>query len=377
MAPANIALGLCIAATVLWRFAARRAGEPFLAPFRWRTPVHLPIAAFVALSVVSAVFSTLPSRSLEELKGFLTFLIVPFAAALFRDEEDVEVTLDLWRITALVVLGRGFAEMLGGRGGLEGRLTGGLSNHMTFSGLLLPFVIVFLARALGKGRPRSGRLFDLLVAGAAMGTLVLTLTRSAWVGVAIGLIGLLVASRPRLLVFLPVVAGALLFLGPPAVTHRALSIFDRSDESARDRLAMWEAGMAMVKDHPLTGVGPGRVDEVYPEYRRPGYVMAHPGHLHNNMIMIAAETGLPSLAAYLWYVIAFFRHAAPGARENGRGTAPLVRGAVAAMAALFVAGLFEYNFGDVEILRVTLLLSVLPFVGTWQREGEAAGREPS
>jgi hypothetical protein len=41
---------------------------------------------------------------------------------------------------------------------------------------------------------------------------------------------------------------------------------------------------------------------------------------------------------------------------------PFARGAVAVFAALFVAGMFEYNFGDVEILVPTLVLSVFPFV---------------
>ena len=31
------------------------------------------------------------------------------------------------------------------------------------------------------------------------------------------------------------------------------------------------------------------------------------------------------------------------------------------MTALFVAGLFEYNFGDVEVLMPTLVVASLPF----------------
>lgn len=362
MAPANVALGLCLASAVIWRAKAWAAGEPFLAPFRRTTPVHLPIGVFIVLSVVSAIFSTLPSRSLQELKGFSTFLLVPFAAALLRDEDDVDVTIDLWRISALIVIGRGFAEVLAGRGGLAFRLTGGLSNHMTFSGLLLPFVLIFLSRAAVRGRTAADRLMDGAIAAVGVVALVMTLTRSAWLGFAFGLAALFLASRPRLLILVPVLAGALVAVGPEAVTRRAISMFDRSDATARDRIVMWEAGVAMVRDHPLTGVGPGRVKELYPEYRRPGFVEPRPGHLHNNLIMIAAETGLLSLGAYLWFLVAFVRGAAPLARGPWSRVRAVARGAVAAMAALFVAGLFEYNFGDVEVLRVTLLLSTFPFL---------------
>ena len=370
MAPANVALALCLGATLVWRFKARSAGEAFFAPFRRTTPVHLPIAAFVLLSVVSAIFSTLPSRSLQELKGFTTFLLVPFAAALLKDEDDVDVTIDLWRISALIVIGRGFAEVVDGRGGLAERLTGGLSSHMTFSGLLLPFVLVLLARAVVKGRSALDRALDGAIAALGTAALMMSLTRSAWLGFAAGLAAFFLASRPRLLILVPVLAGLLVAAGPEAVTRRALSMFDRSDATVRDRVVMWEAGVAMVRDHPLTGLGPGRVKELYPEYRRPGYVEPRPGHLHNNLIMIAAETGLPSLAAYLWFLVAFLRGAAPLAGGGRSRVRAISRGAVAALAALFVAGLFEYNFGDVEILRVTLLLSVFPFLTL------SAGREP-
>ena len=36
--------------------------------------------------------------------------------------------------------------------------------------------------------------------------------------------------------------------------------------------------------------------------------------------------------------------------------------ALAAVISMLAAGMFEYNFGDVEVLRVTLLLSVIPFL---------------
>jgi hypothetical protein len=33
------------------------------------------------------------------------------------------------------------------------------------------------------------------------------------------------------------------------------------------------------------------------------------------------------------------------------------------MAAVFAAGMFEYNFGDVEVLMATLVVATLPFAG--------------
>jgi hypothetical protein len=38
------------------------------------------------------------------------------------------------------------------------------------------------------------------------------------------------------------------------------------------------------------------------------------------------------------------------------------------MAALFAAGMFEYNFGDVEVLMATLVVATLPFAAARARE---------
>ena len=82
--------------------------------------------------------------------------------------------------------------------------------------------------------------------------------------------------------------------------------------AARDRLSMWSAGAVMVSDRPFFGVGPGRIKEVYPVYRRPGFVEASVGHLHDNLVNVAAETGVPSALAYLALVVAVFAAGWPG-----------------------------------------------------------------
>ena len=49
----------------------------------------------------------------------------------------------------------------------------------------------------------------------------------------------------------------------------------------------------------------------------------------------------------------------PSTDEEARA---LVLGSIAAIAAFLVAGLFEYNFGDTEVLLVALTLMTVPFV---------------
>jgi putative inorganic carbon (HCO3(-)) transporter len=361
---ANICLGTALFCTVAWRLSARARGEDFLGPFRRTTPLHAPIGAFVLLSILSCAFSTLPSRSFIQIKGFGTFLLVVFIAALLDDEDDVRLVIDAWRTTALYLVLRGLVEWAAGADNLDLRVTGGLSVYMTYAGLLLVFVPLLGARALSGGR-RSARIADGIVAAAGAFAIALTLTRSAYLGLAIGLLVVLLAARPRLALAAPFGVALFVVLMPLAVRDRLMSATNPKDVTMNDRVAMWKAGAAMIRERPLFGVGPARVKALYPAYRVSGFVEPRPGHLHNNVVMIAAETGIPSLLAYLWFVGAFFVAALRQVGASARGV-PLrgvTLGAIGAMASLFAAGMFEYNFGDVEVLMATLVVAALPFAG--------------
>ena len=76
-------------------------------------------------------------------------------------------------------------------------------------------------------------------------------------------------------------------------------------------------------------------------------------------MQIAAERGLPALAVWLVFigmlvanVFRIFR------RTEDR---VLAAGALAAIAAMLSAGMFEYNFGDSEFLMLFLIVVTLPF----------------
>ena len=365
---ANVCLALCLASALAWRWRAHRAGEDFLGPFRRTTPVHAPIGAFVFLSVASCFFSTLPAKSLIQIKGFGTFLLVVFTAALLDDEADVKLVVDVLRTTALYLVLRGFAEWISGSPSLDFRIAGGLSVYMTYAGLLLVFVPLLGARGISGGA-RGARAFDVAVALAGALAMALTLTRGAYLGLAVGVVAVLLAGRPRFALLAPFAIALFFVLMPLPVRDRLASATNPRDVTLNDRVAMWRAGRGMVADHPLFGVGPGRVKPLYAQYRVSGWITPDPGHLHDNLVMIAAETGIPSALAYLAFVGAFFAGALRIVRARPRGDPArgIALGAIGAMAALFAAGMFEYNFGDVEVLMATLVVATLPFAAARPR----------
>jgi O-antigen ligase len=382
-----------------------------------RTPLDTPLLALVVWTLLAASFAQDPVRSHENSKKLLLLALFyvgveAFGHPAWRERALSSALLGGLALAALMVAQHLFL----GYDRLDRRPDGFLGHYMSASGVTMAVLLLATARLALRPRTRP-RLADLrlpaaILAGvaavvaatlagqgvvatrlcvaalaavaatvalsgrpAARGAeaalpfvtaplcswaLVVSQTRSAWVGAALGLTVIAVLRAPRLLWLLGAAAAAVLLLRPASVTSR-LTILD---ESSRDRYYMWQAGIDMVLDKPVFGQGPGMILAVYPRYRWPEAPNPQQPHLHNNPLQVAAERGLPGLAFFLWWAVAAFA-AALGEARRGAAEGPDVvwaaGGALGALAAVFVAGLFEYNLGDSEVLMLFLLLTAVPF----------------
>jgi O-antigen ligase len=325
----------------------------------------LAFLAYAALTLVSTAFSVDPRASLIDSKELLLFLVVPIVFDLARGPRARSV-LGVVITVGAVAAAYGIVQyaMLH-YDSLGQRPRGTLGHYMTYSGALMLVIGVTAARLVFGVRDRA---WAALVMPALVVALSLTLTRSAWVGACLAVGLLFVLKDFRLTALVPVVVALLFALAPDSVTSRMVSIFDLQDPTNRDRLAMMRSGSAMVRDHPLLGVGPDMVERLYPEYRDPRAVQETNPHLHNVPLQIAAERGLPALAAWVAAIglltVGLFRLF----RAGGERTLPA--GGLAAVVGMLAAGFFEYNFGDSEFLMLFLVLVTLPFAAA--RRDDAA-----
>lgn len=334
----------------LWLAIVVRNGERIEIPtFGW------PLLAYAAVTLVSVAASVDPMSSLIDSREVLLFLVVPVVYRLARGQTALTV--------ASIIISVGAATAVFGivqYGILEydhlgQRPQGSMGHYMTFSGLLMLVIGLAAARLLFS---QHDRVWAGLVLPALVVALTLTFTRSAWVGACVG-VGLLFVLRDyRLLAVAPVAAAVFFAIAPASLSDRVYSMFDLQDPTNRDRVAMARAGIAMVKDHPLTGVGPDMVQEVYSSYRPPEAVNETNPHLHNVPLHIAAERGLPALALWLWFVVTAVRELARAFGEPAQRA--LAAAGLAGMASMLAAGMFEYNFGDSEFLMLLLVLLTLP-----------------
>jgi O-antigen ligase len=340
-------------------------------------PLIGPMLAFALWTLVTVLASARPGESFMASRGLLTLLAfyvvlhaLPDARAAARFANGLLIAVAIVAVLSIVQVGFCPAE-----GTVDSssavrllmrkcaRARGFFSIYMTLAGVLSLVLVSTLPR-VALGRPGTAWTLPAWLAGLL--ALGLTSVRGAWLGFAAGVAGAALGLRRRWLVLAALVlvlAGALVV--EPGLLRRLKTVGDITDDTTRDRLAMLDAGLGLAIAHPLTGIGPGQVKNVYPTVASAEALRRSTSHLHNTPLQIVVERGLPGLAAWLAIWVGFFGAAwrvfrrIPPADEGARA---LVLGSMAAIAAFLVAGLSEYNFGDTEVLLVALAVMALPFV---------------
>lgn len=223
--------------------------------------------------------------------------------------------------------------------------TGGfLGNWMVYSSVELTVFAGLLSfwAFYPHERKRWWPVFALNLAAIA-----LSLTRSLWF-VCWLLMGIeLVRRRSKWLWLLAALPLLLYLAAPGAIRARIRGSLDPNFYPNQERIEMLRVGWRMIKKHPVTGVGPGRAGELYLQYLKPhAPIPRYHGHLHNNLVQIAATFGLPVALAAILLVLALYRDlfaAFRAARVQEDKFCCLT--SLLAFTGFLLAGFFDYNYG--------------------------------
>ena len=236
------------------------------------------------------------------------------------------------------------------------RITGFMGHWMTFSGELLLVWCAAIPVMLILGRRW------MIPTGIVGAAIVMTFTRSVWLGALVGfmVVAFMIPRRVLIGVALPV---AIVAAAASGLIYHRLSMSFQQQKFAPDsgRLELFIGGLGMVRDHPLFGVGPERIQTEFPRYHRGNVLPTYYGHLENNIVQLAAERGLLCLAAFFWFVFELYASLIAMLKTAAEDTRWAVLSALSALTGFIVAGFFEYNFGDSEVLLLLLFVVSLPY----------------
>lgn len=143
----------------------------------------------------------------------------------------------------------------------------------------------------------------------------LTNSRGGLVGLGAVSLYIWIRSKYRILgiAILASLVAAFVFQGG-GLRERSRTIVEyEEDSSAMGRINAWKAGLSMMLDHPITGVGIGNFMVAYPSYSD-----TKPKVAHNSFIQVGAETGvLPAVAYLLIFIDILFRRRRSGGDALG------------------------------------------------------------
>ena len=167
-------------------------------PRRWATPW----IAFAGWVLLASALGPDPGEALHDAKKLLNLLAIFLIGAVLRTGHDSRRILAAACVTSSILAAFGLYQYAVSPDHLAYR-SEGVSHHMTHSGMLM----ITLSLVLPHLKFRR-RLPDLLLWGyTALGSaaLLATLTRSAWIGLAVALVLVVGLKNPRGLLALPVV----------------------------------------------------------------------------------------------------------------------------------------------------------------------------
>jgi putative inorganic carbon (HCO3(-)) transporter len=377
----SITLAQTALALLTLSWLGRLCGRETREAVRW--PLWRPVLAFGALSVMSALLSAHPVEALVACKKLL------LVATLYVSTDELDSAERAERLLSALALVVAAAAMVGllqvsfcpGHEADYGspawlyhrcaRARGFFSSYMTLAGVLSLTLLVSLPRLL---LGTSFRPWSTLGWFASLAGLAATYTRGAWIGFASGALALWPAIRTRrwLLAAGFLVIGVVVSAGPQQLRERALTMTDPGDITVKERVYMWRSGIAMWREHPWLGIGPGGVKREYRHYAQAEALKKRTGHVHNSALQTLVELGVTGLLAWLWIWAAFFTEAVqrfrrlPAAAIRERA---LVAGSIAAITGFLIAGMSEHNFGDSEVVMLAWMIMALPFTVRGARTG--------
>jgi putative inorganic carbon (HCO3(-)) transporter len=294
------------------------------------TPIHLVVLVYWCIATIATAFSPVKS---EALNGWitLTLYLVLFAltARVLRSPRLCNWIITVFLLIALMVSTYGVRQQYFGVAQLatwndpnsplaqDTRVYSYLGNPNLLGGYLLPAIALSIG-AVFVWRGWLRKILALTMVGINSACLYFTDSRGAWLAMIALMTALLLLLYywwrdylPRFwqIWLLPLVFGTLGGLMIAAIVAieplrlRFFSIFaGREDSSNNFRINVWEAVFKMIRDYPLTGIGPGHdaFNKVYPRYMNSRYPALS---AYSVFLEHLVEMGYLGLGCLIWLIV--------------------------------------------------------------------------
>jgi O-antigen ligase len=333
------------------------------ASFRFKSGSRILLVSFALFLVWGLILSfsvaIRPSNGIQTVFVYFSHWTLPFAAGLWLPSRYKVPIIYLWIISIFIL---GFVSLLVFLGifhapdlSREGMLFG-LHNHIQLAALLSLALIMVYGLFLTPGRSVKNTILPGIVCVFLLLFFVLTGSRGWWAAAAVSLAGMtihhIIINRERARALIVAIIGILFVLGSIAMfpqVRARISMTGFNDLNFIYRRNMAIMAREVIKDNPVTGIGPGQVPFAEKYFDRMGKMnlpqetgYLQKKHFHNMYLQAAAEFGLPGALVFLFILFQSFRILIVSpARLSGAYGSGIIYGVLWSFAALAIAELFD------------------------------------
>jgi len=344
-----------LAAVVLFGLFLVNAMADRTARFEARA-IDLYLFLFLLSVLLAQVFSVYPALSLRFLAFHGTdFLIMFILVSSIRTRKQFSTVLETIMVGVAIAGLYGLYQGIVGvpviqaqvdvdlNEGMPGRVFSFFGNSNIFAQIIVMFIPFFPAIALSARGWQKKALFW-AAALPSLAALVMTFSRSGYVGLAVTVLVFIFLVRKSLIPLFAVLGVLAVPFLPDTVLRRISTITNLEDTSISYRFEIWQTIWPVVKDFWHTGIGLGsdavkRVTENYEIITK-----STPLHAHNLYLQVWLETGIVGVLSFLGWMARTIKKSLRVI--TGKSADPYLQNALKAgisgLAGLLVIAMVEY-----------------------------------
>ena len=275
--------------------------------------INISMLLWIAAMFISACNAKDKLLALSETLRLSSYIILFFILRYFIKKEKVyKIILKNYMLSSFIIGVFGIYQSFMGYGILESnkfgseiRISSFLENPnnlgMYFVFAVFPFIVLLI-----KDKKPINKLIYLLLTFLSLANIILSYSRNAYLGIAVGFLLLIVIFNIKYIFF--TIIPVLLIKFIPSIYTRIKDIGDPSQNISR--IELWKTAVSMIKDHMILGVGNGNFPEYYGKYLADGektnknlQSIIHP---HNAFLKAFSELGLLGFLSFTVMMISSF-----------------------------------------------------------------------
>lgn len=367
MALSSISLAVWV---LLWvyKLIKERNGTSFSFLFSKYKFFILFFALYVLTELLSRIFALFPDDAVTGIKRYSLILVFFANQDVIKSKEQILknlfIILTVFSLLSTVELYRfaaNFAENIAKSSFSEIRIDY-FSYPITNGEMKMVLLLAVFPFLLTKNKYVIGKRYLIPVLIPIALSLFLTQSRNVYLGLLTALVIYGLFKNIRFLVVFILLLSVGWALSPSSVKERTRSIFDINHPSNSSRLVMWKVGLQVFKDHPILGTGDNEITKVYKLYKTPE-AHGEGSHFHSNPIMIMVTTGTAGSLFFVLLWLCLFCYVINDIKKsNQEFDKELLTGVLLTMISFHISGIFEWNFGDWEVITLFYYIISLIFV---------------